>query len=102
MSSQQVPEIDRMDPNTWDADYNASRKADLDAEYDFIQRLKDRNAAEYLHVNGAPQHRYRGRPLHGSKWCPQCKGTSKLSDGYACPVCEGTGFKELITSEDYA
>lgn len=49
--------------------------------------------------------------LHGSKFCRECKGLGNF-DGYDddfeeyqkadCPACDGTGFKELITLEDYA
>ena len=49
--------------------------------------------------------------LPGSKICRECKGRGNF-DGYDddfeeyqktdCPACDGTGFKELITLEDYA
>lgn len=50
-------------------------------------------------------------PLPGSKPCSFCKASGSF-DGYDddfeeyqktdCPACDGTGFKELITLEDYA
>lgn len=69
----------------------------LGREADELEAYRE---AEKVRLRG----NYRPPPiaLSGSKFCPQCRGRSKLSDGCDCPACDGTGFKELITLEDAA
>ncbi len=75
-----------------------------DAEWEDMGRLADQldayRATELARLRG--DYRPPSAPMLGSKFCPQCKGKKALSDECDCPVCDGTGFKELITLEDVA
>ncbi len=71
--------------------------ADLGRQADEIEAYREKEKARLNAGYSEPA------PFIGTKRCSFCRSSNGMLDSDTeCPACDGTGFKELITLEDYA